>query len=215
MKYLIAVFTIVLLSTNVSAEESGNYKITTFPKIIGPCEKGSSTVYAECADQSEILNLAIIEAKKIEKTVLVVYGAEWCIWCHVFDKYINGYHSNFDYRWTYQGGKKRWTMTEKENLTRAFLAQELNKYVSENFVVAHIEGQFANGKYALSQVGVDTDRLMFMPYIISLNENGKYLTHMPAGSGVEGLEKREDSGAEYRGYDRLVLLNELKKLKKK
>lgn len=71
-----------------------------FPETLDKnCKDGLAKLYDECGDQSKVLNSAINLAKKENKTVLIVYGAEWCIWCHVFDKYIKGEIGSYEYKW--------------------------------------------------------------------------------------------------------------------
>ncbi len=48
---------------------------------------------------------------------------------------------------------------------------------------------------------------------IILCYKGQYSDHLLAYDAIEGLEIREDSGEEYRGFDRDILLAELVKLR--
>ena len=91
-----AIFCFMLLSVvtyNASASE-----IIEFPSHIDKkCRAGNAKLYDECSDQLEIFDEALRTAKKTGKTLLVSYGAEWCIWCHVFDAYIKGGKTKFTY----------------------------------------------------------------------------------------------------------------------
>jgi len=52
-----------------------------------------------------------------------------------------------------------------------------------------------------------------MPSIVVLDQKGMYLSHLPTSSELTTLEIRNDSGAEFRGYNRPVLLRELEKMR--
>ncbi len=179
------------------------------------CRGGIANVYDECSDQTLILQDALARANRSGKSVLVVYGAEWCIWCHVFDQYVKGGFRKFEYKWQFHDGDNlQWKMIERESRNARQEAYDLNKYVSDNFVIAHVEGYHApNGEEAMAQTGVDTSKLFFMPYIVVLDSKGKLAAEMQPSNAIEKLEVREDSGEEYRGYNRIILLAELKKLR--
>jgi len=155
-------------------------------------------------------------ARKSGKSVLIVYGAEWCIWCHVFDKYVNGESRRFNYKWQYHDGENMtWEMLEKQNQNAEKQALQLNKYVSENFVIAHIESYYApNGPQVISNTGYDADKIEGLPFFIVLNSSGRYAGHMRPTDAIKNLEIRSDSGEDYRGYDRKILLRELAALRK-
>lgn len=197
------------------AESGEHYVVDTFPETLSSsCREGAAKVYDECGDQLAILEQAMARAAETGKKVLVVYGAEWCIWCHAFDKYINGKSRAFSYEFEYEGELLQWDMRERENADAEREAAALNKYAADNFVVAHIEGEHSpNGADVLNRLGVEPGSVTFIPFIVVLGEDGKYLAHMPASSAVKGLEKRSDSGGAYRGYDRKLLLKELTKLR--
>lgn len=213
---LLAVFGLAALLSGCGSNR-GQYDVVSFPEHVSEaCRDGMAKVYDECSDQNLVLNKATKEASLTNKSVLVVYGAEWCIWCHVFDKYINGYSRQFTYEWEYEDEIEHWEMREKENANAEKEADKLNKYVSENFVVAHIEGYYSpNGNEVVKTLGVDEGSIRAIPFIMVLGEDGKYLSHMPASSAIKGMEKRSDSGEEYRGYDRELLLGEMIKLREK
>lgn len=191
--------------------------IEAFPKeISNACRDGVAQIYDECSDQQAILQEARARAAKSGKSVLVVYGAEWCIWCHVFDKYVRGQSREFEYQYEYEGEPQYWPMRERENKSAETEAVVLNKFVAENFVIAYIEGHYSsNGTEVLASTGYDVSNLAFVPLYVVLNSDGKYAGHMLAVDLIEGLEVRADSGEEYRGYDRQLLLQELQQLRDK
>ena len=72
-------------------------KITTIPSEFNKnCRRGRAKLYDECSDQSLIFEAAKQLAAAENKVLLVSYGAEWCIWCHVFAKYIHGERTRFE-----------------------------------------------------------------------------------------------------------------------
>lgn len=212
-KYILIFIALNLVPTlSIGAE----YPVEIFPKVVSKdCRDGIANVYDECSDQSKIIEDALIKANEDEKSVLIVYGAEWCIWCHVFDKYVKGESRKFRYKWQFHDGDNmKWKMKERENPNAEDEATILNKYVSENFVIAHVEGYHSpNGEAAISKTGFDTSKLTVLPYLLVLDKNGKYVADMLPYNSVEKLEIREDSSKEYRGFNRVILLRELKSLR--
>lgn len=202
-------------STAPAQKSYQTYPIAQFPQSLDKnCLDGKAKLYDECGNQFDVLNPAIQAAKQSNKNVLIIYGGEWCIWCHVIDKYLHGYSRKFDYRWRYQNEMQHWTMYEKSNQKAEQEAAELNKYTADNFVIAHIENDASpNGKEVLKSIGFDTSQIGGIPVIIALNQHGKYAAHLPDIDLIKGLEIRYDSGQDYRGYNRKILLEQLKKLK--
>ena len=189
--------------------------VTTFPEKINPqCREGIANIYDECGDQQAILDQAIKAATAADKRVLILYGAEWCLWCHVFDKYVKGKHKRFDYKWQYHDGDNLdWVMYEKENKRAEQEAQALNEFVSKHYVLTHIESYHApNGEQVLADLGYDVEAIQAVPIIISLDKNGQIFAEMRSAEELIGLEKRQDNGQEFRGYDRKLLLSELKRM---
>lgn len=190
-------------------------KITHFPQQIEPkCREGIAKIYDECGDQRTLLAQAIQTAKEQNKHVLMVYGAEWCIWCHVFDQYVKGGHKQFYYQWQYHDGDDLfWLMHEKEGQAMTEQALALNHYVADNFVLTHIESYYSNGEDVMIDLGFDVSTIQYVPLIFSLDAEGKLASQMKHKDQIKGLEIRESGGEEYRGYDRALLLKELKRIK--
>lgn len=189
--------------------------ITHFPIVLPKdCNDGAAKLYDECADQVSILKDAISAARTENKKVLIVFGGEWCIWCHVLDNYFHGKFRSFDYQWRYSDGDiQEWSMREKVSPADIEDARVLNEYVANNFVVAHIENVYANGNEAVALTGFDPENIYYYPFIVALDSNGKYASNMVSTDAIKGFEVRKSGGEEFRGYDRRILLNQLKKLK--
>lgn len=189
--------------------------ITHFPIVLPKdCNDGAAKLYDECSDQVSILKDAISAARTENKKVLIVFGGEWCIWCHVLDNYFHGKFRSFDYQWRYSDGDiQEWSMREKVSPADIEDARVLNEYVANNFVVAHIENVYANGNEAVALTGFDPENIYYYPFIVALNSNGKYASNMVSTDAIKGFEVRKSGGEEFRGYDRRILLNQLKKLK--
>ncbi|MCG7562842.1 MULTISPECIES: hypothetical protein [Pseudoalteromonas] len=206
---------VLLFLLFVAFFSSAKNKIAKYPRDISPdCRDGVAKIYDECSDQKNIIKMALLEANSTNKTVLLVYGAEWCIWCHVFDKYIDGQRRKYVYEWQYDNEPLKWKMYERGSRNIDRKALDLNKYVSDNFVVAYIEADYSpNGAEAIEGIGVNSEAIRTFPFFFSIDSTGQYAGHMQAYNSISGLEKRTDSGREYRGFDRVILLGELKKLR--
>ena len=70
-----------------------------------------TTAYKGCEDQVEVLKAALEEAKRQDKLLLVVFGADWCPWCRALDimipsDEIMGFKGDgFDYKARYNFAK--------------------------------------------------------------------------------------------------------------
>ena len=219
MNFIKTIALVLLLTTPVilsAGNESIYHEVESYPEqISSSCREGVAQIYDECSDQSVILNRAIKRSKETGKTVLVVYGAEWCIWCHVFDKYVKGHSRKFNYEWQYHDGENLdWKMKERKNKNAKSEAEKLNKFVSQNFILVHIESyRSPNGAETARATGFDPDNFSYIPLIFSLDHSGDYAAHMLAYDAIPGLEIRKDGWRDYRGFDRNILLSELVELR--
>ena len=204
---------------NLQAIPSKNQKqvkaLLSFPQSLDPqCRDGIANIYDECGNQQLILDQALKAAQEADKRVLILYGAEWCIWCHVFDKYVKGQNRKFDYQWQYHDGEiLDWEMLEKENLRAEEEAIQLNHYFDKHFVLTHIESYYSDsGEQVLADLGYDVSNINSVPLVLVLDSSGQISGEMQSSEELIGLEKRQDSGEEFRGYDRKLLLAELQRL---
>jgi len=213
-----ALFAGACLLSLVSAEPGPtrtplDYKITTIPAQFDKgCRQGRAKLYDECLDQSSIFEAAKHGAAAENKVLLVSYGAEWCIWCHVFDKYIHGETTRFEYSYGRPDApeaRQTSTIFEREKRDVTADAAALNAYVARSFVVVHIEGQYApNGAAVLEKTGAAPFMNYSIPFIFTVDRRGQYAAHFKN----EPVEIRRDTDDWYRGYDRRKLLAELQRM---
>src|SRR5215467_8333969 len=206
--------TIPLTQTSTAQTRSvAGSRITTIPaKPDGACRLGRATLYDECSDQLMVFETAMERAAAENKVLLVSYGAEWCIWCHVFAKYIQGETTRFEYTYGRPDTpevRQTSTIFEREKRDVKADAAELNAYVARSFVVVHIEGQYApNGAAVTEKTGAAPFMSNAIPFIFAVDRRGQYATHFKS----EPVEIRRDTDDWYRGYDRRKLLAELQRM---
>ncbi len=172
------------------------------------CRGGQAKIFDECSDQIDLFYTAKKRADTEGKVLLVSYGAEWCIWCHVFDAYVRGGVENFTYTYGDEGADERWTETlhERAEYDISKHAYTLAKFVSESFVIVHIDYEHSpNGDDVLSQSGAWENYTENIPFIYTVDRNGNFA----AALNHDDAEVRRDTDDWYRGYDRLKLLNQL------
>lgn len=168
------------------------------------CFNGRAELYDECGDQFAILASATQEAAATGKTVMVVYGAEWCIWCHVFTKYLAGETGRFSYN--LEGD----TFTMFELAVKRDEASELRAFASKSFVIAHIESNKSpNGADVLRALGAADQVGKGIPVILTVKD-GAVARVLQWGDDME--VRRDATLLPYRGFDRPTLLEELKRL---
>src|SRR5262245_17695652 len=70
--------------------------VSSFPTRLDPsCGGRPARTYDECGSQIYIFHGALEEARATGKTLIVSCGAEWCVWCHVFDSHVHGEAGRF------------------------------------------------------------------------------------------------------------------------
>lgn len=180
---------------------------TGFPESIDPqCRDGTATIYDECGDQLALFHEALARANAENKVLLVEYGAEWCIWCHVFNAYINGDKGRF--RYTYASAKEpeAWSTRTFEEDDDVAGAEELRDFVARHFVVVRIDAQYApNGADVLEQSGAAEHFGGGLPFVFTVDTHGHYAATFEG----KGLEKRRGSFNWYRGFHRDTMLRVL------
>lgn len=197
----------------ISAEKIAAIEIISFPtQIDKACRNGRAKIFDECADQMDLFETAHARAKADGKSLLVSFGAEWCIWCHVFDSYINGYVDKFTYTFGEEGNDARDTHTMRERAKHDVSqeAYDLKKYVSDNFVLVHIDYEHSSkGSDVIDRAEAWGNFDDFIPYVFSVDSDGIYT----ASFNHDDAEVRRDTADWYRGYNRVALLGQLKAMR--
>jgi thioredoxin-related protein len=191
----------------VNADEA----LEIYPKTISDsCFGGRAVSYDECGLQRDLFDRALRTANKAGKRLLVVYGAEWCIWCHVFKEHIKGNSGKFNYTIEGQSG---YAMDEHATADDRTAAKTLAAFAADEFIVVNIEAQHSfDGYSVLDHTGAVKHIGQTIPYIFVVDKNGAFIRDMPDSTQNKHLEKRRDTDDWYRGYNRKVLIAELKKL---
>ncbi len=190
-------------------------EITRFPETLDKnCRHGRAKLFDECSDQLTLFNAALKRSIAENKVLLVSFGAEWCIWCHVFDQYIHGGKTRFTYTFGTPDDpnvSETATLYEKEQTDVSADADALRSYVSRSFVVVHIDGLFApNGHDTLEKTGADRHYDGGLPYIFTVKADGRFAAKFQPNR----VETRRDGIWDwYRGYDRHGLMEQLSELR--
>ncbi len=185
-------------------------EITILPDTIDrSCRAGRAALYDECGSQQKLFRQAVVRANEEGKTLLVSYGAEWCIWCHVFEQYIKGEHTRLTYRFSDPGdaATEEVTLSERPATDPAEEAAALRRFVAETFVLVHIEDYHSvDGYDVLVESGAEAAFYGGLPFIFTVDANGRYAAHLDSNV----VETRRDGWIDwYRGYDRPALMTAL------
>lgn len=142
------------------------------------------------------------------KTVIVNYGAEWCIWCHVLDSHLRGVTGRF----TYPVDGTDVTLTERSGRDVLADARALNAFASTHLILVHIEAESApDGDQVLARTGAGRHFDNSFPFVFSLTPDGEFA----AAFNYAPVERRRDTARDwYRGYDRRGLLAELQRMRR-
>lgn len=196
------------------SREPAPAEIVTFPEEISQdCRRGRAVLYDECGSQVALFKKALAAANDEDKTLLVSYGAEWCIWCHVFDQYVNGEHTRLNYRYGDPGSDDYETVAVNEHPDHdpSAEADELRQLFAANFVLVHIENLHSpDGKEVLESTGAIDFYNGGIPFIFSVDAQGIYAAHVESS---EMETRRDDPSDPYRGYDRGQLINALEEIR--
>lgn len=195
-----------------SAAESRDEVIVSYPKKIDAnCRGGKAKLYDECGDQLVLFKNALEYSRSVNKVLLVSYGAEWCIWCHVFDAYLRGQKDEY----TYTVGspntddKDTYTIYEKSKFDATKEAAELKSYAAKNFVLLHLDYRYAqNGNKVLALTKSESHHTGGVPFIFTVTQDGVFADSF----NWKTAETRRDGEDWYRGYDRSDLMRQLVKM---
>lgn len=214
-KLKIGVFLICLIAIAAyafSSKEAAASNLVKFPQSINQdCNFGRAKLYDECGSQMEIFDEALRVANEQGKTLLVSFGAEWCIWCHVFDEYLVGSHTEMEYRYSNPGEKIYYEVTrfERPETDPSEEANNLKVFAEKSFVIVHIENQFSPDGFSVLERSNAVDQFYGgLPFIFTVDRNGQYAAALIS----KQVETRRDTDDWYRGYDRSRLTIELTKM---
>lgn len=181
---------------------------TGFPEALDPqCRDGTARIYDECGDQLALFRAALARANAENKVLLVEYGAEWCIWCHVFNAYINGDKGRFRYTYATAKEPEAWATATLEEHGGVEGAEALRDFVARHFVVVRIDYQYApNGAEVLEHTGAQEHFPGGLPFVFTVDSRGRYAATFEG----DGLEKnRRVPFNWYRGFHRDAMLRVL------
>ncbi len=195
------------------AGQAADAVLRAYPEQIErSCRGGSAKIYDECGDQEALFHKALDEARRRDKILLVSYGAEWCIWCHVFHDYVTGVSGTFTHTYSDPEDVTRDTATMIETPSPRAMAEadELARFVAENFVLLHLEMRYAAGAdAAVAYTGFDPYDIRWLPFIFTVSKDGSFGAYM----NHDTVESRREGVFWFRGYQRPALIGELTRIR--
>lgn len=197
----------MLMACWTASARADTTSLIRFPQATDPaCNHGHSQIYDECNSQAPIYARALAEARKSGKVLLVSFGAEWCIWCHVFEAHLVGEAGSFHYAYDNHDV----TLNEHAAPGAPAEAETLRAFAAKNFVLVNIEAEKAlDGMAVVLGAGVAGSDVQGLPFIFSVTADGK----VAAVFNQDAAEVRRDTEVDwYRGYNRKALLAELQRL---
>ncbi len=188
--------------------------ITLYPNALDPnCNYGRPVLFDECGSQRPHFEAALTHANAQGKILLVSYGAEWCIWCHVFDAYLKGQSGIFEYQFGRPGDRhlSQARLFERADGNVGDDALALARFASDHFVIVHIENQHApDGADVLDDINAWVGYDGGVPYNFIVTSDGEYLDTLQEG---DHIVRRDNGNDWFRGYDRVGLLGELQRVR--
>lgn len=168
----------------------GEHGLVKYPNVAALCQaQGPRDIYASCQAQRELFQKARAHAADSRKLLLIGYGADWCVWCKVSDRYLDGAVS------------KQEEGSAEGNLR---LAGQLAEYVAETFVLLHIDSdKKAETTPLMQEIGAGRWVRPAVPVFVVLD---------PGSGAVEEarlVEAEKPASTGYVGYDRVLVLKEL------
>ncbi|MEO1291299.1 MAG: hypothetical protein AAFV62_00485 [Pseudomonadota bacterium] len=196
------------------APEPETAALASFPPVVArSCDRapGPQRLYDACADQRALFEQAQAAAVANGKVLLVSYGAEWCIWCHVLERYLRGYDGTDAYE--VEGTEQAFG---RANVDPA-AAQALAAFAAETFVLLHLEAQYsAEGAAVFDETGAIIEFDDWIPFVFTVDAAGDYAAHIQRPDQHPALMVWDPSAPADKpkgiGYDRGVLLDDLRRL---
>jgi hypothetical protein len=162
------------------------YGLSTYPDAARTCPHLPQGQFARCVAQSDILNAAAARARSSGKRVLVLVGADWCVWCGVLNRYIDG-----------------WADPAMEPMAAGTAgdADTLARFVARNFVVAELNADSTDIEETLKRAQLTPAALRELPAAFVISHN--------AVQAVDFRRAELNRGAT-KGYSRTALLRILR-----
>ena len=211
MKICLLLFAVAVSGTAFAASPAApGPQAQIVPAVVPPsCDRRKDhkqILFDLCRDQTALLKEAQVQARAAGKLVLVSYGADWCIWCHVFEAHLLGQYGSFTYD-THDGP---YTMQENDTAKgNAAQAAAFRAFVARNFVVVNIAQEAGNSAEAvLRATAADKHFSGGLPFNYVLDRQGRFAGSIESA----GVEVRRDTEDWYRGYDRAKLMDVLQSL---
>lgn len=172
------------------------------------CRGQESLLFDECSSQRELFEDAKELAADQGKQLIVVYGAEICVWCHVFAAFVQGGSGRFEY----QIRARQEVFVEQAPASQT-PPEALERYIARNIVLFYMEGRHAGDGYAvLEEIGAEPHFDGILPFVFSLNDEDNYSTSMSTLVDREALYVRRSEPDKYYGFNREILLSELRRI---
>ncbi|MEM7188399.1 MAG: hypothetical protein AAF439_02195 [Pseudomonadota bacterium] len=181
-----------------------------YPKTIAPECGGIHNVYDSCRDQFEVLAEAKAEAALTGKSILVVPGNDVWMESIVLLAYLTGDHDTSMGEYSLDGLEAAIAAGRPEELVKA---ETLAAYVRENFVLFALTGgeHRRTRWFELSrQIGVIDEHGSASVIVL---KDGVRFARLPWESEMPELYVKQPAPAFRKGYDRELLLQELKRLR--
>lgn len=203
----------IVFFVGISGAVAADKGPVSYPLEIDPeCRGGLAKLFDECSDQFSVLKDAAAYAERSGKVLLVGYGAEWCIWCHVLHNYLAGVYTIHPLEFEHTDGPISTRLIESSGKNQKADALRLEEYASSTFVLVHIEDRYApNGWDVMEALDAAPAFHGGLPFTFAVS-NGRYLGHLPSSRERPEIEVRREGQNWFRGYDRAILLEELRRL---
>lgn len=162
------------------------YGLATYPDAARACPHLPRGQFARCIAQSDILNSAATRARTSGKRVLVLVGADWCVWCAVLNRYIDG-----------------WADPAMEPMAAGTAgdADTLARFVARNFVVAELNADSTDIAETLKRAQLTPAAVRELPAAFVISHGAVQ---------VVDFRRAELNHGSTKGYSRMALLRILR-----
>lgn len=176
-----------LAETGVVPGKVNPYGLTTFPDAQRACPHLPHGQFARCVAQADVLDAAARKARASGRRVLVLVGADWCVWCVVLNRYIDGWND---------------PAMEPMAAGTAGDADTLARFVARNFVVAELNADSTDIQDALKRAQLQPDQVKELPAAFVVSHGSVDVVRLSRA------ELPKTVG--FKGYSRMALLRILR-----